>query len=104
MTLAYLELGKYEGVPVKVKTNFIKWVSMARAVMRQGTQTPDDQGLANAPVGASPPGAPTGLPGGGAPQMPGMPMMPPGMPGVPGAPQPNMLQPQMQMPMQTQAY
>lgn len=94
VSLAYLRLGNYDDVPVKVKQNFIKWIAMARAVLRQGTQTPDAQGLGNVPAegpfGASGSAqAMPAMPEMMMPQMQGamMAMQPPGM--MPGGPMPG---------------
>jgi hypothetical protein len=98
VNFAYLRLGDYEDVPQKVLTNFVKWISMARAIMRQGTAKPNPMMEASGPASGMPQvpgladpmlaqmGPPGGLgpPGMGPPQ-PGMapPMMgPPGMPPV----------------------
>jgi hypothetical protein len=96
MNHAYLQLSEYDDVDDEIKTNFIKWIAMARAVLRQGTQTPDAQGLAGAPaqgVGPEQPPMPLGMPGSTPPMgmMPqgGPPMgvpMGPGVPVAPGAP------------------
>lgn len=84
VNFAYLRLGRYKGVPAKVKMNFVKWVSAARAIQLTGTQSPT-QG-----IGSSPPSGNEALvgmagQGGGAtmglatPPMGGPMMGPPGM-------------------------
>jgi hypothetical protein len=81
VTRAYNQLKSYEDVSPKVLRNFIKWVAVARAVMRQGTETPDDQGVTSQPSTSAPPPA-MGMAGAPA---PGVGMMGPAMapPGVP---------------------
>jgi hypothetical protein len=81
VTRAYNQLKSYEDVSPKVLRNFIKWVAVARAVLRQGTETPDDQGVTSQPSTSAPPPA-MGMAGAPA---PGVGMMGPGMapPGVP---------------------
>lgn len=83
MTLASLQLNRYPDVPTKVKMNFINWITLARAIVQQGTETSpntqpipgmDDPGAVGG--GAMPPGTP--MPGG---QGPSGGMMGPG--GVP---------------------
>jgi hypothetical protein len=85
ISMAYLALGRYEGVPVKTKVNFLKWISMARAVLSQGTQTPQG-GVGGVPATGSAPGAQPMM-------MPPMGGMPPtsGPTGVPAMPQMPMM-------------
>lgn len=77
VTFAYLRLGRYEDVDSEIKENFLKWIAMARAVMRQGTQTPELEGIASVPATEAPPlpmGPPVGPAGAGmAPMQPGLP-------------------------------
>jgi hypothetical protein len=76
LSLAYLSLCNYDDVTDEVKTNFIKWVSMARAILEQGTESPPfDQTTQPPPQAGVPPGP------GAAPMMMAPPMMgPPGLP------------------------
>jgi hypothetical protein len=84
VTLAYLRLSRYDDVPDEVKTNFVKWLSTARATLDGGTEdqaSPAPSELPPVP-GAAPPGAPMGP--GGPTMTGGPPMGPPGLP--PGGP------------------
>lgn len=62
MTLALLNLNKYEDVPDDTKLNFINWITLARAIMEQGTTQTD--ATAPDPAAAVPMGDPgmMGLP------------------------------------------
>lgn len=77
VNFAYLRLGRYSDVDPDIKENFLKWIAMARAVMRQGTQSPELEGIASVPATAPPPpavGMPAGAAGAGmAPFQPGLP-------------------------------
>lgn len=66
MTLALLNLGKYDDTPDEIKMAFINWITLARAIVEQGTEKIDET------VG---------------PEMGAMPGMQPGMqPGMMGGP------------------
>ena len=75
----------FDDVPVKVLVNFTKWVAMARALMVQGSQTPDNQGLGGAPAGGPAPAViqpPVPMPSPGPMPVAGPGMMPAGGPGM----------------------
>lgn len=66
VTYAYLRLrDDFDDVPTAVLEGFIKWVALARAIMQQGTQTPNNQGLGREPQTAPPPAPMTGAMGPG---------------------------------------
>lgn len=66
VTDAYLRLrDEYDDVPQKVLQQFVKWVALARSIMLQGTQTPDNQGLGREPQTTAPPPPMTGAVGPG---------------------------------------
>lgn len=75
---AYLRLrSQFKDVPTRTLIGFVKWISMARAILRQGTQTPDNQGLGTVPqTGEAPmpavqgPAVMPGAPPGAAPASP----------------------------------
>lgn len=85
---ALLRLKDYEDVEPEVPENMIKWVAMAREVLRQGTQTPDQEGAGSLEMGPAGEPLPPGQGGPGGPMnftaappmpMPGMAPMAPGM-------------------------
>jgi len=73
MTLALLNLSKYEDTPEEVKLNFVNWLTLARAIVEQGTQKTDET---VGPEMGMPP-QPGGMPQGG--------MGPGALGGAPGA-------------------
>lgn len=81
LTLALLNLNKYQGVPASVKMGFINWITMAKAILQQGTEEEQMPNTGVGPVSAmAPPQQGQGAP------MPGM-MAPTGaLPGPGPAP------------------
>lgn len=63
VTLAYLQLGKYDNVPDEVKLAFIDWLTAARAELERGTEDaePPPMGMAPAQPGMEAPGTGTPL-------------------------------------------
>lgn len=59
VTLAYLNLKQYEGVPVAVRLNMLDWLTAARSIMEQATEE------ASPPPSANPPAVPAGGAGAG---------------------------------------
>lgn len=50
VTLAYLNLKQYEGVPVDVRLNMLDWITAARSIMEQATEESMPPPSANAPL------------------------------------------------------
>lgn len=67
MTLASLNLKKYKNVPAETKLNFVNWLTLAKAILKKGTEKSPDTQAPPQPDAAMPP------PGDGS-------MMPPGVP------------------------
>ena len=78
MTLALLNLRKYDDVPAETELNFINWITLAQAILEQGTEPTDATEMTEEEVGMDPM-----MPGAAAPMDPSM-MGSPGMMG--GAP------------------
>lgn len=77
MTLAMLNLRKYKDVPPETELNFVNWITLAQAIMEQGTEPTDATEMTEAEMGMDPM-----MPGSTAPIDPAM----MGMAGLGGAP------------------
>lgn len=67
MTLALLNLRKYDDVPEQVELNFINWITLAQAILEQGTEPTDATEMTEAELGPDPM-----MPGSTAPMDPSM--------------------------------
>lgn len=77
MTLALLNLRKYKDVPPETELNFINWITLAQAILEQGTEPTDATEMTEQELGPDPlmPGSTAEIPGmgGGMGGMGGMP-------------------------------